>query len=156
MKSDSAQAGARTIACNRSGGFRTMPGLALSLKVVEVVALACAGAAVGLAAIFGYRAWKRSRVSPAERERRRRNALVARGKITDATLVEIQDTVLVYTYLVRGVEYTASQDVASLGAHMPSGMGLGVGPVSVRYSSGNPANSIVLDENWSGLRGPKP
>jgi hypothetical protein len=133
-----------------------MPGLALSLKVAEVVALACAGAAAVLGAIFGYRAWSRSRVTPAEREGRRRNALVARGKITDATLVEIQDTVLVYTYLVRGVEYTASQDVGSLSEHMPSGMGLGVGPVSVRYSSGNPANSIVLAENWSGLRRARP
>jgi hypothetical protein len=133
-----------------------MPGLALSLKVAEVVALVCAGAGVGWAAIFGYRAWRRSRITPAERERRRRNALVARGKITDATLVEIQDTVLVYTYLVRGVEYTASQDVDSLSAHMPSGMGLGVGPVSVRYSPGNPANSIILAENWSGLRRARP
>jgi hypothetical protein len=133
-----------------------MPGWALSLKVAEVVALVCAGAVVGLAAFFGYRAWRRSRVTPAERERRRRNALVARGKITDATLVEIQDTVLVYTYLVRGVEYTASQDVGSLIEQMPSAMGLGVGSVSVRYNSGNPANSIVLAENWSGLRSPKP
>jgi hypothetical protein len=133
-----------------------MPGLALSWKGAEAVALACAVAAVGLAAVLGYRAWRRSQVTPEERERRRRNALVARGKITDATLVEIQDTVLVYTYLVRGVEYTASQEVGSLSAHMPSAMGLGVGPVSVRYSPGNPANSIVLAEDWSGLRGPKP
>ena len=133
-----------------------MPGLALSLKTAEIVALACAVVAAGLAAVLGYRAWKRSRVAPEERERRRRAALVARGKITDATLVEIQETVLVYTYLVRGVEYTASQDVGSLSAQMPSAMGLGVGPVSVRYSPGNPANSIVLAEDWSGLRGPKP
>jgi hypothetical protein len=133
-----------------------MPGLALSWKWVEAAALACAGVALGLAAIFGYLAWRRSRVAPEERERRRRAALVARGKITDATLVEIQDTVLVYTYLVRGVEYTASQDVGSLGAHMPSAMGLGAGSVSVRYSPGNPANSIVLAEDWSGLRGVRP
>jgi hypothetical protein len=130
-----------------------MPGLALSLRWAEAVALACAGVALGLAAVFGYRAWRRSRVPPEERERRRRAALVARGKITDATLVEIQDTALVYKYLVRGVEYTASQDVGSLSEHMPSAMGLGAGSVSVRYSPGNPANSIVLAEDWSGLRG---
>jgi hypothetical protein len=133
-----------------------MPGLALSLKGAETVALACAGAVVGLGAIFGYRAWRRSQVTPQERERRRRASLVLRGKITDATLVEIQDAVLVYTYLVRGVEYTASQDVGSLAAYMPSSLGLGVGAVSVRYSPGNPADSIVLAEGWSGLRGAKP
>jgi hypothetical protein len=133
-----------------------MPGIALSWKTAEITAFAIAVASVGLAAIFGYRAWRRSRIPLEERERRRRNALVARGKITDATLVEVQDTVLVYTYLVRGVEYTASQDVASLSGHMPSAMGLGVGSVSVRYSPKNPANSIVLAEGWSGLRGSKP
>jgi hypothetical protein len=133
-----------------------MPGLALPLKSAETVALACAVVAVALAAFFGYRAWRRSRIAPEERERRRRAALVARGKITDATLVEIQDGVLVFTYLVRGVEYTASQDVGSLSAHMPSAMGLGLGSVSVRYSPGNPANSIVLAEEWSGLRRARP
>ena len=133
-----------------------MPGLALPLKSAEIAALACAAAAVALAAFFGYRVWRRSRVTPEERERRRRAALVAKGKITDAALVEIQDGVLVFTYLVRGVEYTASQDVGSLSAHMPSAMGLGLGSVSVRYSPGNPANSIVLAEGWSGLRRAKP
>jgi hypothetical protein len=130
-----------------------MPGLALPLKSAETVALACAAVAVALAAFFGYRAWRRSRITPEERERRRRASLVSRGKITDATLVEIQDSVLVYTYLVRGVEYTASQDVGSLIAHMPSAMGLGVASISVRYNSANPANSIVLAEGWSGLHG---
>jgi hypothetical protein len=133
-----------------------MQGLVLSLKGAEAVALACAGVAVVLAAVFGFRAWRRSRVTPEERERRRRAALVMRGKITDATLVEIQDAALVFTYFVRGVEYTASQDVGSLAGHMPSAMGLGVGSVSVRYSPKNPANSIVLAESWSGLRGAKP
>jgi hypothetical protein len=126
------------------------------LKAAEVVALACVVVGAALAALFGYRAWRRSRIAPEEWERRRRAALVERGKIADATLVEIQDAVLVYTYLVRGVEYTASQDVGPLRAQMPSAMGLGVGSVSVRYSPGNPANSIVLAEDWSGLRGVKP
>jgi hypothetical protein len=30
-----------------------------------------------------------------------------------------------------------------------------IGPVSVKYDARNPANSIVLAENWSGLRGTK-
>lgn len=111
-----------------------------------------AGALVGIGAAIGYRAWKLVRMTPEERERQRRDALAARGKITDATLVEIRDDVLFYSYRVRGVEYTASQDIGGLKAQMPTGIALGVGSVSVKYHSKNPANSIVLAEQWSGLR----
>jgi hypothetical protein len=107
--------------------------------------------AVALAGALGYRAWRRSRVTPEERERRRRAALVGHGKLTDATLVEINQNVLFYSYVVRGVEYTASQDISGLRAHMPSELGLGVGSVSVKFDAKIPANSIVIAEDWSGL-----
>jgi hypothetical protein len=77
--------------------------------------------------------------------------LVAGGKMGDATLVEIRDELLFYAYLVRGVEYTASQDVSSLRDRVPADLSA-VGPVGVRYDSRNPANSIVVAEQWSGLR----
>ena len=63
-------------------------------------------------AIIGYRAWRRSRVTPEERERRRCAHLVAIGKMDDATLVEIRENLVFYSYGVRGVEYTASQDLS--------------------------------------------
>jgi hypothetical protein len=112
--------------------------------------------AVGLAVVAGvstvsYRVWKRTRISPEERERRRRQTLVGRGKITDASLVEIRDNALFYSYVVRGVEYTAGQDIAALAAYMPSELGLGLGSVSVKYDPRNPANSIVIAETWSGI-----
>jgi hypothetical protein len=118
---------------------------------MQAVAFALAGVAVALGAMVGYRAWQRSRVTPEERERRRRAALVGHGKIADATLVEIREDVLFYSYVVRGVEYTASQDISDLRAHMPSELGLGVGSVSVKFDVKIPANSIVLAEDWSGL-----
>ena len=48
-----------------------------------------------------------------------RSGLVARGKMSDAMLVEIRDDLLFYSYGVRGVEYTASQDVSMLKQYMP-------------------------------------
>jgi len=62
-------------------------------------------------------------------------------------LVEIRDDLLFYSYGVRGVEYTASQDVSMLKQQMP--------PDFSRYDPKNPANSIVLAEQWSGLRASK-
>jgi hypothetical protein len=126
----------------------------MSWAVAEAVLLALAGVLVVLAALIGYRAWKRSRVTPEERERRRRSALVAHGKMSDAMLVEIRDDLLFYSYGVRGVEYTASQDVSMLKQHMPPDFST-IDAVSVRYDPKNPANSIVLAEQWSGLRASK-
>jgi hypothetical protein len=124
---------------------------ALAFMAMKAVALTVAGVVVTLGAILGYRAWKRGRVTPEERERRRRAALVGHGKLTDATLVEIREDILFYSYVVRGVEYTASQDISGLRVHMPSELGLGVGSVSVKFDAKIPANSIVLAEDWSGL-----
>ena len=124
---------------------------ALAFMAMKAVALTVAGVVVALGAILGYRAWKRGRVTPEERERRRRAALVGHGKIADATLVEIREDILFYSYVVRGVEYTASQDISGLRVHMPSELGLGVGSVSVKFDAKIPANSIVLAEDWSGL-----
>ncbi len=128
-----------------------MPTFALSKA--QAVWLGSGGALCIAAAALVYKTWTRNRVSPEERERRRRRELVSHGKITDATLVEIRDDALFYSYLVRGVEYTACQDVATLKEYMPPEVHtLGGGPVSVRYQPKNPANSIVLAEGWSGLR----
>lgn len=130
-----------------------MPGiLALSYTAAETLTLALAGVLLILVGLLGYRTWKESRVSPEERERRRRAALVAYGKMGDANLVEVRDGLLFYSYAVRGVEYIASQDVALLESSLPVDFSVS-GPVAVRYDARNPANSIVVAEQWSGLRG---
>ncbi len=123
-----------------------------SYTAAEAVALALAAVLVALVALLGYRAWKSGRIPPEERERRRCSALAERGKMGDATLMEIRDNLLLYSYSVRGAEYTASQDISALRQHLPSGLAA-IGAVSVKYDPRNPANSIVLAETWSGLHG---
>jgi hypothetical protein len=106
---------------------------------------------LALAVVLAARAWKRTRPSPAELERRRRAELDAKGKLGDATLVEIRDHLLFYSYDVRGVEYTASQDVSVLLELLPAEADAVNGVVYVKYDARNPANSIILSEQWSGL-----
>ena len=128
-----------------------MSSLGLSFTVAEQVTLALAVVLVVLLAVIGYQAWKRSRITPEERERMRRDALVAAGKMGDATLIEVGDDLLLYSYDVRGIEYTATQDIALLKQYMPSDLSA-LASVSVKYDARNPANSIVLAEHWTGLR----
>jgi hypothetical protein len=126
-------------------------GLTSSFTIAKVVTAALAGVLVFLLALIAHRAWKRSRVTPEERERQRRGWLVSAGKMGDATLLEIREKYLFYSYAVRGVEYIASQDVSSLAQLMPMDL-CASGSVSVKYDPRNPANSIVIAEQWTGLR----
>src|SRR5450759_4842077 len=91
-----------------------MQGVPTDYTAAELITVALAAVLVGLLAVLAYRAWQRSRVTAEERERRRRAHLVAMGKISDATLVEIRENLVFYSYAVRGVEYTASQDISGL------------------------------------------
>jgi hypothetical protein len=122
-----------------------------SLTPAEDVTLALAGVLLVLVSIMAYRAWKGSKITPEERERQRRLVLVTHGKMADATLVEVREDHLFYSYGVRGVEYTASQDVSRLRDYLPGELPVST-PICVRYDPRNPANSIILAEQWSGLR----
>ena len=125
--------------------------LSWSYGAAQAVTLALAGLLTVLLAILGYRAWRDSRVTAEERERRRRDALAVHGKMGDAVLVEIREDLLLYTYTVRGVEYTASQDVSAVRERVPSDYS-SIASVAVKFDPRNPANSIVLAEGWSGLQ----
>ena len=94
----------------------------------------------------------RGRQSPAEKEKRRRLLVNQEGRIGDATITEVHDNVVFYEYSVRGVLYTASQDISQLREHIPIDPDRLIGPVGLKYSTANPANSIVICEQWSGLR----
>jgi hypothetical protein len=110
------------------------------------------GAAV--IALVGLTIWivLKRRIPPAERERRRRLAVMKTGRMGDAMITDVQEEALYYTYLVRGVEYIASQDISTLRNLLPENLGLLVGPATLRYTPRNPANSILLCEEWSGVR----
>jgi hypothetical protein len=108
-----------------------------------------ATAALGAWAIYRY---IRRRPTAAELERRRRNLLRSYGKVGDANLLEYREHMAFYSYAVGGVEYTACQDLADLQALLPADLWSTIGPASIKYDPRNPANSIVLSEDWTGLR----
>jgi len=124
----------------------------LSVTTAKEILLAV-GSLVAMGGIaLGYRAWRLSKITPEERERRRRAELVLHGKMGDATIIDIRGELIFYCYDVRGVEYTASQDLTLLREYLPSDLSTLIGAVSVRYDPKIPANSIVLAEEWSGIR----
>ena len=105
------------------------------------------------AALFGVAVWivYQNRMTPLERERRRRVAVNRTRRTTEAIVTEATAEMIHYQYELRGVRYFASQDVSALGAHLPADMTRLIGAVSAKYDTNNPANSIVVCEHWSGL-----
>src|SRR5260370_10140025 len=97
-----------------------------------------------------------SRQTAADRERRRRLTVNRAGRMGDATIIDVRDCVLFYAYEVRCVAYTTSQDASDFKQLLPSETCRLVGPAGIKYCSNNPANSIVICEEWSGLRPPSP
>src|SRR5882724_8929377 len=116
---------------------------------VQVAALC--GVAVALIALAW---WILIRVNgtPEKRERKRRLNVNRQGRLGDAMISEATDNTLYYFYTVRGVHYTASQDVSGLSKYLPADPHRLIGVAGLKYSSKNPANSILVCEEWSGLR----
>lgn len=132
--------------------------------------------AVSVVAIGGVAAWlmTRRRPSAEEIERERRAHLVRTGRIIDGNILDVTESdvtesdvsepgstaprelqeirFILYKYEIGGVAYESSQDVTALRDHVkPADLRLGF-PCSVRYDVHRPENSIVVAENWSGLR----
>jgi hypothetical protein len=91
------------------------------------------------------------RLTPEEKERRRREAVNRSRRTTEGLITEATEELIHYQYELRGVQYFASQDVTALRARLPEDPNRLVGPASVKYDPKNPANSIVVCEEWSGL-----
>ena len=125
----------------------------------HLYSLLVGGVAFGIA---GYALLRRRSKSAATIERERRDLLGEIGRITDGTVLDVQElvedpqrpaTLLIYHYDVAGVSYEASQDVTYLRQWINlQSCRLGV-PTSIRYDPANPGNSMVVSERWSGLRG---
>lgn len=128
-----------------------------AIRLLPVAAGSIAVVAVGFALIT-----RKSRKSPGQKERERRERISLGGRITDGTVINVHEVeaagdhseaqLIVYQYDVAGVSYECSQDVTWL-RHLVDlhSCRLGV-PASVKYDPQNPGNSIVVAENWSGLR----
>jgi hypothetical protein len=118
--------------------------------------------AIAAIALLGGVAWARSRrKTPEQIEQERRLRISEIGRITDGTVTDVSEVamstageiqLLIYQYDVSGVTYQASQDVTTL-RHMVDLHNCRAGLMSsIKYDPSNPGNSIVIAENWTGLR----
>jgi hypothetical protein len=113
---------------------------------------ALSGVAVALVALAAWIALQVKQRSPERRERKRRQQVNQRGRLGDALITEATGTTIYYTYSVHGVHYAASQDIFPLRDKLPAEPERLIGVVSMKYAVNNPANSILICEEWSGLR----
>lgn len=124
-------------------------------RLYSLLAVGC------IAAVGAYFLFRRKPKNPEELERKRRVFLDNVGRITDGTVIDVQElpfdgqrsaTMLIYQYDVAGVSYEASQDVTYLRQWVNlHSCRLGL-PTSVKYDPQNPGNSMVVSESWMGLR----
>ena len=118
---------------------------------------------VGVVALLGaYALLRRKPKTADDLERERRAWLEGAGRITDGTVIDVQElsaketqhaaVMLIYKYDVAGVSYECSQDVTYL-RHWINLHSCRLGlHTSVKYDPQNPGNSLVVSENWMGLR----
>lgn len=133
------------------------------MTVLNARAWEAAAGLVLAATMAGCAMWliRRHRPTPEEIERMRRDFLSHYGRIVDGMLLDVRElddgngrmiTLFFYSYITAGVEYECSQDVTTIReAAQPTQVRPGF-PCSVRYQQGSPQNSIVVAEEWSGLR----
>lgn len=126
------------------------------LRLLPILVIAASGL------MGGAIAWANSRrKTPEQREQERRLRISETGRITDGTVTDVSEValtgsheiqLLIYQYDVSGVTYEASQDVTAL-RHMVDLHSCRSGLMtSIKYDPANPGNSIVIAENWTGLR----
>lgn len=137
----------------------------MPLNTIRVLEIA-AGAVVvaGLAAVG---AWMVLRKKPTaeELEIARRLLLAQSGRLVDGNLLDVCEipapeggvlTMLLYGYRIGGVDYQCTQDITRMRDIVDVSTVRAGFPCSVRYQSGNPQNSIVVAEKWSGIRAAAP
>lgn len=116
----------------------------------------------GIALLGAYALLRHKPKTANDLERERRAWLESTGRITDGTVIDVQELapaktyhaaiMLIYKYDVAGVSYECSQDVTYLRQWINlHSCRLGL-HTSVKYDPQNPGNSLVVSENWMGLR----
>jgi hypothetical protein len=128
-----------------------------------------AAAATLAAALLAAGLWLllRKRPTPEEIERARRRLLAHAGRLVDGMLLDICEveapprsknessrnlTMLLYSYRIGGVDYESSQDITDMRDVVDASQVRAGFPCTARYLPGKPQNSIVVAEEWSGLR----
>lgn len=133
----------------------------MTLNAVKIAEIAAGAALVSGLAAVGVWMMLRKRPSAEELEVARRQFLTQSGRLVDGTLLDVCEvpaadgrtlTMLLYDYVIGGVDYECSQDITNMSEVVDATVVRAGFPCSVRYQPGNPQNSIVVAEKWSGLR----
>jgi hypothetical protein len=141
------------------------------------VVLGMGGAAIAAVAMIAY-AFFRPAVNPEEEERKRRLHLNQIGRIAEGQIVELVERpsetkkarkrlfrsrarplrdarprhLVSYSYLISGVTYQTAQDITGLESQIRLERVVAGQPASIKYDAANPSDSILVADDWSGLR----
>jgi hypothetical protein len=124
---------------------------------------------VSIAGVGAFALWLafRKRPSAEELEQARRRFLVQSGRLVDGMLLDVCQvevppaskteaartlSMLLFSYRIAGAEYECSQDITNMTEVVDAAQARAGFPCTVRYQPGNPQNSIVIAEDWTGLR----
>ena len=153
-------------------GAGTLKNLSADWKTLATVAgVAVAGAAMIVYAFF------RPAVDPEEAERKRRLHLNQIGRIAEGQVVELAEHeaeaqpsrglfgskpqplaasrprhLVSYSYAISGVTYHTAQDITGLESQVRLERLVAGQPASIKYDPSNPVDSILVADDWSGLR----
>ena len=135
------------------------------------------GAAIAAIIMIAY-AFFRPAEEPEDIERRRRLYLNQIGRIAEGQVVELAQhppeprevqrklfgsrarpivdlrprQLVTYSYAISGVTYHTAQDITGLEGQIRFERLVAGQPASVKYDPANPSNSILVADDWSGLR----
>jgi len=135
-----------------------------------------AGAAVAGFSLIAY-AFFRPTVDPEEVERKRRLHLNQIGRIAEGQVVDLAEHeadprparglfgskpqplavnrlrhLVSYSYAISGVTYQTAQDITGLESQVRMERLVAGQPASIKYDPSNPVDSILVADDWSGLR----
>ena len=139
--------------------------------------LAVGGAAIAALAMVAY-AFFRPAANPEEAERKRRLHLNQIGRIAEGQVVELvahpaevreksktlfgskaeplaplnPRQLVSYSYAISGVTYHTAQDITGLESQVRFDKLAAGQPASIKYDPSNPTDSILVADDWSGLR----
>jgi hypothetical protein len=138
--------------------------------------VAMGGAAIAAVAMIAY-AFFRPAEEPEEIERKRRLHLNQIGRIAEGQVVELvahppepreskrlfgprarplgdmsPRQLVSYSYAISGVTYHTAQDITGLESQVSLDKLVAGQPASIKYDPSNPTDSILVADDWSGLR----
>jgi hypothetical protein len=138
--------------------------------------LVMGGAAIAAIAMIFY-AFFRPAEEPEEIERKRRLHLNQIGRIAEGQVVELvahppepraakglfgsrarplanlsPRQLVSYSYAISGVTYQTAQDITGLESQVRFDRLVAGQPASIKYDPSNPTDSILVADDWSGLR----